>query len=64
MKGELLPCPFCGGKDVRITEGMIALRVWCQNEDCLANIEGEVSEEGATAAWNRRAMCIAASTGG
>jgi Lar family restriction alleviation protein len=53
---ELLPCPFCGGKELT-TEGCL----WYQVVYCLTcEAEGPVADalpnpENAIAAWNRRA---------
>lgn len=52
MSEELKPCPFCGGKNMRIWNTSTP-RVSC--DDCLANTAyGETKEE-AIEQWNRRA---------
>lgn len=50
--GDLKPCPFCGSKNIRVTNwGMY--RCWCA--DCLAKTADEIREKDAKEAWNRRA---------
>lgn len=52
MSEELKPCPFCGGKNMRIWN---TSRPWVSCDDCLANTAyGETKEE-AIEQWNRRA---------
>lgn len=52
--GELLPCPFCGGLDVRMEDaGFNHFAVRCK--DCLAQGKRDYDESAATAEWNRRA---------
>lgn len=54
-KGELKPCPFCGGEYVNTYK--------CNNTDiwyvacgkCGVRTEGDTSKEMAISAWNRRA---------
>lgn len=52
MSEELKPCPFCGGKNMRIWNTSTP---WVSCDDCLANTAyGETKEE-AIEQWNRRA---------
>lgn len=49
---ELKPCPFCGGKNIRLTCWGL-YRCWCV--DCLSQTADCISEKEAIEAWNRRA---------
>ncbi len=52
MSEYLKPCPFCGGKNMRIWNTSTP---WVSCDDCLANTAyGETKEE-AIEQWNRRA---------
>ncbi len=51
---ELKPCPFCGGKNVCLTEHA-AVIVFVQCDDCCATFPHFDSKEEAIEAWNRRA---------
>ena len=55
MSELLLPCPFCGTKDLDYCSYYEMWRVECRNPSC--EIEGslEPSKEKATESWNRRA---------
>lgn len=67
QKGELLPCPFCGGTGDLFTRlsghrgyGFDA-RVQCSSDDCAISVERSGSDlervkvtQAAIAAWNRR----------
>mgnify|MGYP001851348168 CR=1 FL=1 len=48
---ELKPCPFCGSKNVIITNWGL-WRCWCQ--ECLAKTSDELQKRDAIKAWNRR----------
>ena len=51
---ELKPCPFCGGKPYLANVAMVGCAyVVCT--DCRAQGD-DASQEGAIAAWNRRAQ--------
>lgn len=53
----LLPCPFCGGSDVRYFPPSVSdgpPRVMCCADDCGADIEAD-HEADARRRWNRRA---------
>lgn len=57
MSAELLPCPFCGGTDIRVqTFSLGTPRVVCQNFMCQATLPGSHSEDEAVRWWNRRAV--------
>lgn len=49
---ELKPCPFCGGKDIRIWDTSTP---WVQCWDCLASTACGNTLEEAIKYWNRRA---------
>lgn len=49
---ELKPCPFCGSKNIRLTNWGL-YRCWCS--DCLAQAADSISKKEAIKAWNRRA---------
>jgi Lar family restriction alleviation protein len=58
---SLLPCPFCGGSDVAVTEDTTHDRscywtygVECQDEQCGAALNNFHRKTDAIAAWNRR----------
>lgn len=52
MSEELKPCPFCGGKNIRIWN---ISTPWVSCDDCLANTACAPTEEEAVKYWNRRA---------
>jgi len=55
MSEELLPCPFCGGMDLIVTETMGESWVLCRNKTSLATCSGNAAHKAtAIAAWNRR----------
>jgi len=51
---KLLPCPFCGGTDLRTRGGSVTF--WVQCADFLCGADGPVSttKRGAADAWNKR----------
>ena len=53
---ELKPCPFCGGKKIRVygKENFRTCSPWVQCESCLASTSAEDTEKEAIEAWNRR----------
>lgn len=51
----LLPCPFCGGRDV--CAGILDSLVWCRNSDCGAVMDDRNGVP-ASALWNRRAAAV------
>ena len=52
MNEELKPCPFCGGKNMRIWNTSTP---WVSCDDCLANTAYGTTKEEAIKIWNRRA---------
>ena len=53
---ELKPCPFCGGKNIDLSEAGLKTDVWfVQCWDCYATFPHFDSETEAIEAWNRRA---------
>ena len=58
ITGELKPCPFCGGEAVLINTR--AFGESCKSVMCIkcratvSNFAGDMQEERATEAWNRR----------
>lgn len=63
---ELLPCPFCGGKAVRVPKGgqkndrktgepLHLHGIMCDNRECAANIGNYWKDEDSASAWNTRA---------
>lgn len=52
MSEELKPCPFCGGKNMRIWN---TSRSWVSCDDCLANTAYGTTKEESIKIWNRRA---------
>lgn len=57
---ELKPCPFCGGKAIRIDvndcTGIEKWAVMCGNRDCPVSpiTDAYAEKRNATIAWNRR----------
>ena len=51
-KRELLPCPFCGSKNISLIGGVVVAFIKC--EDCTAGFNKFKTREEAMAAWNRR----------
>lgn len=49
---ELLPCPFCGSRDIELVSG--APETWVRCRGCRASTDTR-SVEQAVYAWNRRA---------
>ena len=50
-RGELLPCPFCGNKNIRVSNwGM--WRCWCP--ECFGKSEDAMRECDAISHWNTR----------
>ena len=49
---KLKPCPFCGGKNIRIWKTSAPF-VSC--DDCLANTRCALTKKEAVKYWNRRA---------
>lgn len=50
-RGELLPCPFCGNKNIRVSNwGM--WRCWCP--ECFGKSEDTLRERDAISRWNIR----------
>lgn len=56
--GVLLPCPFCGNKDMDGDEGVFEIGpcwyVRCGDPSCFAEVMRDFKDE-AIGAWNRRA---------
>lgn len=53
---ELKPCPFCGGKNVKLyTYTGVMNYYYIECDDCYCGTGHEESKEIAVAAWNRRA---------
>ena len=52
---ELLPCPFCGEKELRLYERREGYSVHCWNLSCGAKLEYAPTQEQAREDWNRRA---------
>ena len=62
---ELKPCPFCGGKDIRLLTSMFDCDIWCSNcgasvfrearktHNCIAENKKDAQTK-AVRAWNRR----------
>ncbi|AZN71832.1 restriction alleviation protein, Lar family [Georhizobium profundi] len=48
---ELKPCPFCGGRDMRVNRTTAS---WISCNDCGAETDSRANEGQARAAWNRR----------
>lgn len=53
--GVLLPCPFCGSKNIR-TSNWGMWRCWCS--DCLGKSDDFLSERKAIKHWNTRAPIL------
>lgn len=51
MAEKLKPCPFCGSKNILLTNWGL-WRCWCK--DCLAKTSDELKKIDAIEAWNRR----------
>lgn len=51
-RGELLPCPFCGGNGS--VKGERAYVKWVQCERCLSETGTEETEKEAIESWNTR----------
>ena len=51
-RGELLPCPFCGNKNIR-TSNWGMWRCWCP--ECFGKSEDTLWERDAVKHWNTRA---------
>lgn len=49
---KLKPCPFCGGKNIRVWNTSTH---WVSCDDCLASTACALTEEAAVEYWNRRA---------
>ena len=49
---KLKPCPFCGGKNIRVWNTSTH---WVSCDDCLASTACALTEEEAVRYWNRRA---------
>jgi Lar family restriction alleviation protein len=55
MKGELLPCPFCGGDPGVVVHALVdGASVYCMARDCDAVASSETIKA-AVVKWNRRA---------
>jgi len=57
MSEELLPCPFCGNKYVRLVgDPILNYFVICtiHSNGCGASASRKTTEQGAIKAWNRR----------
>lgn len=55
-KSNLLPCPFCGSKDIYCFDAGHKTNVWfVQCNDCCATFPHFDSKEEAEKAWNTRA---------
>lgn len=54
---KLLPCPFCGGENIKLVD-MAGWETWCKSchacAGCTDNDGEPFSREQAIAAWNRR----------
>ena len=50
---ELKPCPFCGGKNVRIHKSELGV-CWCTCFQCSSSGAVSKNEQEAAKAWNRR----------
>jgi Lar family restriction alleviation protein len=58
MFADLLPCPFCGGKALHMTNPLGGMDFWVTCEVCSASTtvyEGKNASVSAYQAWNRRA---------
>lgn len=51
---KLLPCPFCGGKNINLVDYSEVI-VFVQCDDCCATFPHFDTKEEAINAWNRRA---------
>lgn len=49
---KLKPCPFCGGKNIRVWSTSTP---WVSCDDCLASTACALTEEEEVGYWNRRA---------
>lgn len=49
---KLKPCPFCGGKNIRVWNTSTP---WVSCDDCLASTSCVPTEKEAIERWNRRA---------
>ncbi len=66
MATELKPCPFCGGKRIRLLTSMSGCDIWCEKcnasiyracfsaPTCLVDVTKDAKPK-AVRAWNRRA---------
>lgn len=57
MFADLLPCPFCGGKALHMTNPLGGMDFWVTCEVCSASTtvyEGKNASVSAYQAWNRR----------
>lgn len=50
---ELLPCPFCGSKEVDLVDELVIFSAQCRR--CCATASPSSYAIGAAQAWNRRA---------
>lgn len=53
MERKLKPCPFCGSRNIEITNHADSV-VFVQCEDCFATFPHFDSEDEAITAWNKR----------
>lgn len=54
-RGELLPCPFCGSKNI-VTINWGVWRCWCL--ECFGKLEDCLSDRDAIKRWNTRAPIL------
>lgn len=61
MKGEILPCPFCGKPPITMPSGEAGrgLMIECVTSGCVGPHTSWVPPQSAIAAWNRRASIAA-----
>lgn len=56
MKEKLKPCPFCGSKEIVITDGYSNVGCWAECSFCGASTKAEErTHKECAKAWNRRA---------
>ena len=57
-RGELLPCPFCGGTEIMEASCQSSIWYFCGNDNCQAVGPTAYNEAGARLLWNTRAPIL------